>query len=87
MLCTEDSVNESCPVCGIEGADLTDCKGEQTDNALIRKITAWEWIDEDEYLTDGQLAMLNVNAGHQADFGTVVSMLPEKISAAIDGVE
>ena len=28
-LCTEDSVNESCPVCGMDGADLADCNGKQ----------------------------------------------------------
>ncbi len=26
-LCTEDNINEDCPVCGAEGADLNDCKG------------------------------------------------------------
>ena len=28
-LCTEDSVNESCPVCGMDGADSADCNGKQ----------------------------------------------------------
>ena len=26
-LCTEDNINEDCPVCGAEGADLTACEG------------------------------------------------------------
>lgn len=29
-LCGDDSVNQECPVCGAEGADLTACKGEGT---------------------------------------------------------
>lgn len=28
-LCTEDSINGNCPVCGAEGADLSDCKGKE----------------------------------------------------------
>ena len=27
--CTEENVNSDCPVCGAEGADLTQCKGEE----------------------------------------------------------
>lgn len=26
-LCSEDNVNKDCPICGVEGADLSDCKG------------------------------------------------------------
>lgn len=86
-LCTEDSINEDCPVCGAEGADLTECEGEQPDDALIRKITGWEWIDEQNSLTDGQLDLPGVTADDPVDFDTVVSLLPEKISAEIEGAE
>ncbi|MBS6954928.1 MAG: hypothetical protein KH230_17060 [Enterocloster asparagiformis] len=46
-------------------------------------ITGWEWIDPDEMLTDGGLALPGVNPENQADFDTVVSMLPEKIEASM----
>ena len=29
-LCGEESVNKDCPVCGVEGIDLTVCQGEET---------------------------------------------------------
>ena len=86
-LCTEDSVNGDCPVCGVAGADLTECKGAQPDNTLMRNITAWEWIDAGNYLTDGGLVLSDAGAENQTDFDAVVSMLPEKISATIEGAD
>ena len=32
-LCTEDSINGDCPVCGAEGADLSACKGKEQGSA------------------------------------------------------
>ena len=54
-LCTADSVNPDCPVCGAEGADLAACAGtveegdaaEETDpaqNPAEQTILSWEWI-------------------------------------------
>lgn len=31
-LCTEDSINGDCPICGAEGADLSACRGEEQNN-------------------------------------------------------
>ena len=50
-LCTEDSVNESCPVCGMDGADLADCNGKQPapdqENGLsIIAVTGFDGLDE-----------------------------------------
>lgn len=47
--CTEESVNGGCPVCGAQGADLSDCKGikDVQDEAAEKRITAWEWVDPD----------------------------------------
>ena len=33
VLCTEDSINGDCPVCGAEGADLSACKGKEQGSA------------------------------------------------------
>ena len=30
-LCSEEAVREDCPVCAAEGADLSDCKGVETE--------------------------------------------------------
>ena len=32
-LCTEDSINTDCPVCGAEDASLSDCKGKDTEDS------------------------------------------------------
>lgn len=39
--CTEDNINEDCPVCGAEDADLTACKGEPAtpSNAIDSAVT------------------------------------------------
>ena len=87
--CTEESINGDCPVCGAEGADLSECKGIKAglDEAMEKVITAWEWVDLDGRLVDGGLALPGVNEENQADFDTVVSMLPEEIKATVTGAE
>lgn len=81
--CTEESINADCPVCGAQGADLSECKGRKDagDEAAEKAITAWEWVDPEGMLADGGLALPGVNREKQADFDTVISMLPEEIRA------
>lgn len=81
--CTEESINADCPVCGAQGADLSECKGRNDagDEAAEKTIAAWEWVDPEGMLADGELSLPGVNREKQADFDTVVSMLPEEIRA------
>lgn len=55
------------------------------DDALIKTVTNWTFVD-DENLTGGELVLPGVSMDNQADFDTVVSMLPTQISAVIDKV-
>lgn len=41
-LCTSENVNVECPVCGVEGADLTACEGEETEMATLSNALAAE---------------------------------------------
>lgn len=94
-LCTADSVNPDCPVCGAEGADLTACAGtveegdaaEETDpaqNPAGQTILSWEWIGADN-LNEGVLPLPGVSAENPVDLDAVVSMLPTGITATVDG--
>ena len=94
-LCTADSVNPDCPVCGAEGADLAACAGtveegdaaEETDpaqNPAEQTILSWEWIGADN-LNEGVLPLPDVSAENPVDLDAVVSMLPTGITATVDG--
>lgn len=94
-LCTADSVNPDCPVCGAEGADLAACAGtveegdaaEETDPAQTpaeQTILSWEWIGADN-LNEGVLPLPGVSAENPVDLDAVVSMLPTGITATVDG--
>ena len=48
-------------------------------------VTGWTWIDPDENLNGGGLALPGVSIDKQADFDTVISMLPAQISAEVEG--
>ena len=88
-LCTEDSINGDCPVCGTEDADLSRCKGEKTkeqEKTGEKVITAWEWIDPEEYLTDGMLALPGAGRENPAFVEDVTALLPEKIQAKVAAV-
>ena len=88
-LCTEDSINGDCPVCGTEDADLSRCKGEKTkeqEKTGEKVITAWEWIDPEEYLTDGILALPGAGRENPAFVEDVTALLPEKIQAKVAAV-
>lgn len=56
-------------------------------NGLMVNITDWEWIDPNNFLSEGVLSLTGASLDHQADFDTVVSMLPTQISAKIEGAE
>lgn len=67
-----------------EGADLSSCKGEKTEVQEVTRekvITAWEWIDPEEYLTDGMLALPGAGRENPAFAEDVTALLPEKIQA------
>ncbi len=98
ILCTEDSINGDCPVCGAEGADLSACEGkeqgsvpeidtgektEEQEKTGEKVITAWEWIDPEEYLTDGMLALPGAGRENPAFAEDVTALLPEKIQAEV----
>ena len=96
-LCTADSVNPDCPVCGAEGADLAACAGtveegdaaEETDpaqNPAEQTILSWEWIGADN-LNEGVLPLPGVSAENPVDLDAVVSMLPTGITATVGGSE
>ena len=84
VLCDGEHINTACPVCGAENADLSLCRGKPASKLTI---TEWAWLDPDEVLNDGGLAIPGVNEEMQADFDTVVSMLPEKINATLENTD
>ena len=86
-LCTADSVNPDCPVCGAEGADLTACAGTvEEGDAAPQTVTAWEWIGADN-LNEGTLPLTGAGEANPVDFDTVVTMLPTGITATVAGSE
>lgn len=95
-LCTTEAVNEDCPVCGAEDADLALCKGEKepttpsnAQTTLTQLITAWEWVDEWEALSYDEgaaawvLALPGANESNPAMREEVVSLLPAQITAML----
>ena len=63
-----------------------DCETEQLDHALLLTITNWTFVD-DENLNEGKLPLITVSKNNQADYETVVSMLPTQIRAELQGEE
>lgn len=60
---------------------------EDDENREFEKtVMQWEFVD-DENLSGGELTLIGVNPENRADFETVVSMLPTKVKAEIDGEE
>ena len=86
----ENPSTEPLPCTKTEGCTLADghegeCVTVPPENdALVKTITGWTFVD-DENLNEGELPLTSVSADNQADFDTVVSMLPTKISADIEG--
>lgn len=82
--CRAENVNTACPIC----KDAQEkCAAPEADNGLTITVIGWKWIDPGADLTDGNLALPGVNEDNQADFDTVVSMLPEQISATVNGAD
>lgn len=46
-LCSEDNVNKDCPICGVEGADLSGCKGVASAECTCETIYTAEEINAD----------------------------------------
>ena len=59
-------------------------RNEPGEGASEKLVLQWEFVDDD-YLSEGQLPLIGVSQENQADFDTVVSMLPEKVRAEIEG--
>lgn len=91
----QNSAECSCTApCSAEQADCPVCKENpencivtQADDLPLGQITGWEWIDPGNALHAGVLVLPGMSADNQADFQTVSSMLPEKISATAGGGE
>ena len=62
---------------------------EETTEKTAKVITAWAWIDEEEYLDEetGGLALPGASEEMPAYFVDVVTFLPYEITATVDGVE
>ena len=80
---------EPLPCMKTEGCTLADGhEGEcvtapPANDGLVKTITGWTFVDDDN-LNEGELALPGVSMDNQADFDTVVSMLPTQISAEIE---
>ena len=87
---TPPSETEPIPCTKTEGCTLEDGhEGEcvtapPKNDALLKIITGWTFVD-DENLNEDELPLTSVSMDNQADFDTVVSMLPKQISAEIEG--
>ena len=59
------------------------------EEAAQKRITAWEWIDEEEFLDEetGNLALPGASAETPAYFEDVVCFLPYEITAMVEGSE
>lgn len=62
---------------------------EETTEKTAKVLTAWAWIDEEEYLDEetGGLALPGASEEIPAYFVDVVTFLPYEITATVDGVE
>ncbi|MFQ9635909.1 MAG: S-layer homology domain-containing protein [Eisenbergiella sp.] len=89
---TEKPTVEPLPCALTEGCTLEEGhEGEcvlapPANDALVKTITDWTFVD-DENLNAGELALPGVSMDNQADFDTVVSMLPKQIRGEMEGTE
>ncbi|EEG52778.1 S-layer homology domain-containing protein [Enterocloster asparagiformis] len=88
----EKPTGKPLPCAKTEGCTLEDGhEGEcvtvpPANGALVKTITGWTFVDG-ENLNEGELPLTGVSMEQQADFDTVVKMLPTQISAEIKGTE
>ena len=66
---------------GHEGECVT---APPANDGLEKNVTGWTFVDGGN-LNGGELSLPGVNADHQADFDTVVSLLPTQLSGTVDG--
>ncbi|MDE7203989.1 MAG: chitobiase/beta-hexosaminidase C-terminal domain-containing protein [Lachnospiraceae bacterium] len=66
-LCTEDSINGDCPVCGAKAADLSCCKGEKTENSAEENKEDTE--QRDTYTEDASTNLCAHHKEHTQDCG------------------
>ena len=92
--CTTDNIHTDCPVCGAEDADLNDCKGKSEEKdekkgETARIITAWKWIDEEEYIDEetGRMSLPGASREMPAYFDDVTALLPTQIQATVENAE
>lgn len=83
-----------CDICGKEAEpgenNLSDETLTQTpEQAEGKLITAWQWIDEEEYLDEetGNLALLGASEENLAYFADVTAFLPTQIMATVEDAE
>lgn len=58
-LCSEDNVNKDCPICGVEGADLSDCKGAASAECTCETLCTEEEINADCPICSAESAELD----------------------------
>ena len=58
-LCSEDNVNKDCPICGVEGADLSGCKGVASAECTCETLYTAEEITADSPVCSAEGAELD----------------------------
>ena len=58
-LCSEDNVNKDCPICGVEGADLSGCKGAASAECTCETLCTEEEINADCPICSAESAELD----------------------------
>lgn len=84
-LCTEGSVNGDCPVCSAEDADLSACKGA----AAGIQVTSWQFDENPSgfaIIEEGGVFYAEASQGN-LPLDTLVSMLPQSLTAQVEGQE
>ena len=61
-LCTEDSINAECPLCGAEGSDLANCLGKKADEPEAGEGTAGLTPEQAEPAEEADAAVAEVQA-------------------------
>ena len=75
--------------CTLEDGHEGECvMAPPANDALVKTITGWTFVaaDDSDY-ADHELALPGVSMDNQADFDTVVSMLPKQIRGEMEGTE
>ena len=75
--------------CSFNPEDCEICESKDSGKNIIPSdeeniITAWTFIDEDENLVDGVLALPGANEENPAEYEDIISLLPAQITASAD---